>query len=145
MRKLETCVTLSFALARICQRAAANDFLALGHDLRDPGGIDNYRPRLIGSADNAAISGWISNFESDWKGELISGCAQAFDINSAGDFPFCNWPAIEILLQVIAHGIPSDHALVQQVDLVGVKRNKRVDILTRYGIGFSFSDRCDRV
>ena len=47
---------LSFALTRICQRAAAGYFFALGHNLRGPCRIDNYRPRLIGSADNAAIS-----------------------------------------------------------------------------------------
>ena len=117
MRKLETCVTLSFALARICQRAAANYFFALGNDLRGPCRIDNYCPRLIGSAHNAAISGWISNFECDSEGELISGCAQRFDIDPAGDFPFCNGPTIEILLQIISDCVFTDHALIEQVHL----------------------------
>ena len=132
---------LSFALTRICQRAAADYFFALGHNLRGPCRIDNYRPRLIGSADNAAISGRISNFECDWKGELISRCAQWFDIDPAGEFPFCNWPTIEILLQIISNCFSTDHALIEQVHLISVERNKGVNILSRYRIDFPLRDR----
>jgi hypothetical protein len=67
MRKLETCVTLSFALARICQRAAANYFFALGNDLRGPCRIDDYDSRLIASADNPAIRRWIRHIKCNGK------------------------------------------------------------------------------